>query len=187
LRAATRDPLTGIHNRATFDGVIARETDLARRHGSQLSLLLVDADRFKLVNDTYGHLVGDCALKALAQTLAASIRGSDMVFRYGGEEFVLLLSGTPADGARRLAERVRASVEAESIRCEERTLRLTISLGVARYSGSESATELVERADIALYDAKRRGGNVVVVAEDVGTPGGEGGEAPPNPGGAPRS
>jgi diguanylate cyclase (GGDEF)-like protein len=164
LRAAAHDPLTGVANRATLRATLDREVDLARRHGSPLAVLMVDADHFKPINDEHGHLVGDEVLRALARTLADCIRDSDMLYRYGGEEFCIVLSNTSAEGARQLAERVRAAVEGMVIRVGELRLRLTISIGAATLGYEESPDSLLSRADSAVYEAKHRGRNQVACA-----------------------
>ena len=160
-QAAARDPLTGAANRSGLSRALEREIGLARRHGSALALCMVDVDRFKRINDRFGHLAGDRSLRAVAACIAGCIRDSDMLFRYGGEEFCIVLSRTGAGGARRLAERVRAAVHALRIPAGSETLRLTVSLGVASLSPGESAAALVEKADAALYRSKRAGRNTV--------------------------
>lgn len=168
LRSATRDLLTGVGNRAGLEQALEREIGLAVRHHRPLSIILMDADDFKAVNDTYGHLAGDRALRALAETVCACARDSDMVFRFGGEEFAVLLSDTPAAGALQLAERIRQHVEALVVRSEEAAIRFTVSLGVAQLQpGQESAAEFLTRVDGALYRAKSGGKNRVANAATV--------------------
>lgn len=163
-RAAIRDPLTGAANRAHLDRVLAREVRLVRRHGGPLALLMVDVDRFKQVNDRFGHLAGDRSLVALARCISCCIRRSDMLFRYGGEEFCVLLPLTGARGARRLAERVRQAAVRLHVASGTETIRLSISLGVAALGPGDDAPDLLGRADSALYRAKRAGGNRVSVS-----------------------
>lgn len=164
VEAALKDPLTGVHNRTAMDAILQREVDLAHRHGAPLSLIAVDIDYFKSVNDTYGHSIGDSVLKTVAEATAASIRGTDMLFRYGGEEFVVLLSNTGQEGALCLAERIRRKVQMAHYICNEAMISSTISLGVACLSPGENTTTLFARADQALYQAKAAGRNCVKLA-----------------------
>ena len=161
LRAAAKDPLTGVANRTHLDTVLEREVELARRHGNALALLMADLDHFKRINDRFGHPVGDRTLKAVADCLIGCARVTDMVFRYGGEEFCVVLSNTHVDGALRLGERIRRSVEALRISTQRHGVRTTVSIGVAALEGSDSHAQLLEKADAALYHSKRRGRNRV--------------------------
>ncbi len=111
VEKAYNDPLTGLNNRAAFDKSIEQEVDLATRHGHSLSLMMLDLDRFKQINDNYGHIVGDAVLKSFADCIMECMRSSDIVFRYGGEEFVILLRNTELAGAILLAERMRKNIE----------------------------------------------------------------------------
>lgn len=170
-RAAARDPLTGAANRAHLEHTLEREVSLARRHGSALSLLMIDVDRFKHINDRFGHPVGDRSLAAIAACIVGRVRASDLLSRYGGEEFCVLLPRTGAGGAERLAERVRAAVEALRIPAGAETIRVTVSLGVASLAPADTAAELIAKADAALYRAKRRGRNrVSASATSTGRP-----------------
>ncbi|HKK14688.1 MAG TPA: GGDEF domain-containing protein [Gammaproteobacteria bacterium] len=165
LDLARTDPLTGAHNRAVFDEALAREVDLAHRHGSPLALVVLDVDLFKSLNDTYGHAHGDRALQRLVQCARQAMRRADLLFRYGGEEFVLVLRNTPAEGAAALAERIRADVEHLRIGPDSDSplweARLTVSAGVAALTGTDDPGSLFTRADRALYEAKRAGRNRV--------------------------
>lgn len=167
--AAYTDSLTGAANRRCFDEVAPRELDRAARLHDAVSLIVVDADHFKLVNDTHGHPAGDAVLAALARVLRQAARQVDLVARLGGEEFALLLPGTDLGGARAAAERVRLAVEQLTIRYAGTVLRVTVSAGVAEWAPDETGCgegidRLLARADAALYDAKRHGRNRVVVA-----------------------
>lgn len=155
VQTALIDPLTGVKNRSTMEEAIQRELKLARRHARSLSVVLLDIDHFKQVNDEHGHLYGDQALRAVAQCVQKTIRDSDLLFRYGGEEFMILLSGTDAEGSALLAERIRQEVE--NMRpFSNRDIRLTVSLGITSLRGEPDATALLlERADAALYRAKQ--------------------------------
>lgn len=151
---ATTDSLTGASNRRAFDQRLAIEFALARRKQRSLSVVLLDADNFKRRNDLYGHDTGDVTLKQLAKLLQASLRESDMVVRYGGEEFVLLLPETTVADALAVAERIVISVRNAAWPGE----RLTVSAGVAGMEeGALDGSQLVSRADEALYAAKRAG------------------------------
>ncbi|HQU15365.1 MAG: hypothetical protein B7Z66_08445 [Chromatiales bacterium 21-64-14] len=161
LWSASKDPLTGVNNRGALDAALKREIGLAHRHGTPLSLLLMDIDHFKSVNDRYGHTLGDCALRHIAECAASCIRGSDMLFRYGGEEFVILVSNTEWFGALMLAERIRTAVEAMECTCNDVRLNMTVSLGVSTLEPGDEPTTLFGRADEALYDAKVEGRNRV--------------------------
>lgn len=161
LWSASKDPLTGVNNRGALDVALRREVELAHRHGTPLSLLVMDIDHFKSVNDRYGHTMGDCALRHVADCAASCIRGSDMLFRYGGEEFVVLASNTEWFGGLMLAERLRSAIEAMECSCNEAHLRMTVSLGVSTMEADDEPATLFARADEALYQAKMDGRNRV--------------------------
>jgi len=160
LQSALIDPLTGVNNRVAMEVVLKRELELARRRGTPLAVILLDVDFFKQVNDTYGHPTGDLCLQALAHCVQDSIRSSDMVFRVGGEEFLVLLSPSGREGAEQLAERVRSHVQDLTLGAiTER--RLSVSLGVTELIAEDTIASLYRRADQALYRAKQRGRNRV--------------------------
>ena len=161
---ATTDPLTLLLNRRALVDRLATELDRARRYGTVLSLLMIDLDHFKQVNDTYGHLVGDEVLREAASLLQHAVRTVDIVARYGGEEFVVILPETGAEGAIAFAERTREKVAFHMFGGAHREgLRLTASIGVATFPSTlvESAEDLFARADEALYRAKSSGRNRV--------------------------
>ncbi|WP_063370480.1 GGDEF domain-containing protein [Sedimenticola thiotaurini] len=162
VESASIDPLTGVRNRAAMDSTMKREIGLALRHKTPLSVILMDIDRFKSINDQYGHLYGDQALKAAAQCAEQSIRESDMIFRYGGEEFLILLTGTSLEGAELLAERIRENIESMPPQTDKE-ITMTVSLGVTSLIESDDVSSLFQRMDSALYRAKDSGRNCVVV------------------------
>ena len=166
LEASVVDPLTQVNNRTNFDTVLKREIRLASRHSTPLSLVMVDIDHFKHINDMFGHLTGDFVLKAIAQRITTCIRASDTVYRFGGEEFCVILSNTDATGGARLAERIRTSIEQFNLGIGPEAVSVTASLGVAGLIGNDSALALVDRADRALYRSKRIGRNLVTTATE---------------------
>ncbi|WP_020485631.1 GGDEF domain-containing protein [Methylomonas sp. MK1] len=163
LKMAFTDPLTKTNNRTAFNDCLLREIKRAHRNSQHLSVIFVDVDHFKHINDDYGHGCGDLALSSLAGWLKDSVRGSDAVFRYGGEEFVILLSDTDIDGATVIAERIRADIESHTLAYGMDVLNLTASLGIAALKGSDSPESLIKRADAAMYQAKQHGRNRVEV------------------------
>jgi len=161
IRAAHLDPLTGANNRAALDKTMLREVELAHRHHLPLSVVMLDLDKFKDINDGYGHSAGDYILKTLVTCIDETARGSDMLFRYGGEEFVLILSGTDSEGAKRIAERLRCAIEAYPFVYDRQEIAVTASFGVATMKSRDDANRLFNKADSALYHAKDAGRNQV--------------------------
>ncbi len=161
VHSAQVDSLTGINNRTAMNNTLKREVDLAHRNRTPLSLIVADIDHFKQINDQYGHSVGDEVLKGFAQLITNNLRGSDIVFRYGGEEFVVLLTGTNSEDATLIAERIRGAVENHIFNCEDHQLSLTASFGTASLSGNDTQESLFKHADQALYRAKEGGRNLV--------------------------
>jgi len=158
---ATHDRLTGIPNRETLLAVLGGEVERAVRHYKPLSVAFIDIDRFKRINDTYGHNSGDAVLRQVARLVADGVRVNDTFGRYGGEEFMLILPETLPDDAVRLAEELRALVQHEALRIPgDQTVRVTISVGIAGGRGPELQLDtLVDRADAAIYAAKSLGRN----------------------------
>ena len=165
VEAAYRDPLTGAENRAALEKGLTREISRAQRHRLPLSLVTLDIDAFKQVNDRYGHIVGDCVLRATADQTRAALRESDLFYRYGGEEFIILLPHTDLEGATQVAERIRTHVADHLCCCEHTRLRVTVSLGVAGLGHEPTGMVLFDQADHAMYRAKGAGGNRVAVAD----------------------
>jgi diguanylate cyclase (GGDEF)-like protein len=167
-RAAHYDSLTGLQNRGTFLAEFEREVSRCARGAPAFSLALFDLDRFKRLNDQYGHPFGDQVLKAFSSVLKAGIRKYDTAGRYGGEEFALLMPSTGKDTAARVAERVRRSLEARGVEVEGTRVEVTVSGGVATYGqDGEDWNSLLTAADDALYKAKEAGRNRILTS---GTP-----------------
>ena len=162
-KLALYDALTGLYNRGKFDEVLESELSRTNRYEGNLSLLIIDIDFFKKINDTHGHQNGDHALKYIANLILSSIRSSDYVARYGGEEFVVILPETDAQSAIELAERIRISIEQKALQTTQgKTICLTASIGIAsRSSRQVSPKLLIEIADKALYKAKKNGRNQI--------------------------
>lgn len=160
---STHDSLTGLVNYRELHRLLADEAERSRRYGRPFSLLMLDIDHFKSINDTYGHLSGDKALRALAALIRGEVRPTDVVARYGGEEFVLVLPETAGPGAMTLAERLRARVAGHTVAVTaDHPISMTVSIGVASYPDSaNSVQKLLSAADQALYTAKSAGRNRV--------------------------
>jgi diguanylate cyclase (GGDEF)-like protein len=162
-RQALVDGLTGLANRRRSDEMLHLELTRAARLGAPIAFVLLDIDRFKSINDRFGHPAGDAVLREVATLLAETLREIDVAGRWGGEEFALILPGTDLDGGVQLAERLRATLEARPIKAGPKTeLFVTASFGVAAYPGHATEDELVAAADAALYEAKGSGRNQVV-------------------------
>jgi diguanylate cyclase (GGDEF)-like protein len=159
-RLAATDELTGLSNRRFFNGTFHKTLSAAQRHKVPLCFIMVDIDKFKLVNDNYGHDVGDKVLKVFAKTMIAQTRTEDIPARWGGEEFVILLPLTPIEGALLQANRLRNAFAADVER--ELSMTVTASFGVAQLQEGEDAEALIKRADKALYRAKEEGRNRVI-------------------------
>jgi diguanylate cyclase (GGDEF)-like protein len=165
-RASRRDALTGLYNRGAIDAALRHQWDLAARSGEPFSVLLIDVDHFKRINDNHGHAVGDRVLVHVASVIEAQARQADSVGRYGGEEFLIVAPQSGLDGAVQAAERLRRAMEAEPIHARGHDLRVTMSIGVAsRREGDANVEALVGRADRALYRAKGAGRNRVEFEE----------------------
>jgi two-component system C4-dicarboxylate transport sensor histidine kinase DctB len=159
------DSLTGAYNRRYFHDASAKMVSSARRHGQPLSVVVIDADRFKDINDRHGHPAGDKALQELTAACREGLREEDLLARFGGEEFILLLPNTDAEAARVTAERVRRNVMERQVRVDGKTINMTVSSGVSQWRPDEPAIdEAIRRADRAVYAAKDLGRNRVVVA-----------------------
>ena len=170
---ATTDPLTELYNRRYFFELAAVSFQRAEAENLPLSVILIDVDNFKKVNDRYGHAAGDMVLKNLARTMRACVRKIDVVARYGGEEFVILLPDTEAEAAMIIAERLRKTVDRQTAEVDGQSIHISLSVGIALYSGQRHANHeinlefnlerMLNGADMAMYEAKQAGGNRVLV------------------------
>ncbi len=168
-RDSNTDPLTLVANRRVFDRSIRAMTTEAERDGTTLCLIMADIDHFKAFNDTHGHQVGDDVLRFVALEMRACVKGRDLLARYGGEEFAVLLPSTPYKGAMRLAEQIRAMIEAQPITDVRGRgpFSVTLSLGVSVYQAGESVADFIERGDRALYRSKENGRNQVCGEQEL--------------------
>ena len=165
IQSALQDTLTGVGNRLALENNLERDIARARRQKQPLSVLIVDIDKFKRVNDNHGHSAGDHVLKAVAQQMTLCCRDADSTYhtyRYGGEEFVILLNNTSAKGSAIVAERLRKSIEAMTSSYDDNTIDVTVSIGVTSLLKDDSLSTLFSRADKALYQAKNNGRNQVI-------------------------
>lgn len=165
--AALTDGLTGVPNKRALDEALQRDCSLGDRHGDSCTLILVDLDHFKNINDTWGHVIGDHILQASALALRGAVREGDSIFRFGGEEFAVLLPRTDFEQAREVAERIRRAMAGLRVPCGKDTVRVTTSAGVATRRQGERPNEWVARADDALYRAKAAGRNCVRLAHAI--------------------
>ncbi len=161
FRMAITDGLTGLANRKQLDTVLSEELPRAQRHGRHLSLLMMDIDHFKSINDTHGHLTGDSVLRGIAAALAKRLRQNDKLGRFGGEEFCLVLPETSLSSAVRIAEELRGIVAHQLFVAEGREIRVTVSIGVAAATPAMTVEQLYKAADEMLYKAKGAGRNRV--------------------------
>ncbi|MDQ7055582.1 MAG: GGDEF domain-containing protein [Persephonella sp.] len=161
-KLATVDQLTGIYNRYAFEKFLEEEINRAERYGSGFSIIMFDIDNFKDVNDMYGHQVGDRILKELVNIVRNSIRKSDIFARWGGEEFMILVPIKEKQDAYRIAEKIRSEIENYRF---DSVGKVTVSIGVSFYKKGDSIKTIIRRADTALYQAKKSGKNMTVVAD----------------------
>ena len=161
-----RDPLTGLYNRRYMQETLEREIKRAQRDSKPISLLMLDVDHFKVVNDTHGHDAGDLVLKSLARFLAGNLRGEDVACRYGGEEFILIMPGLSLADSGIKAEHIRRGVESSlQVPYLDQTLSVTVSIGVASFpEHGTQVDQLITMVDDALYAAKNSGRNRIVKA-----------------------
>ena len=166
---AIRDTLTGLYNRRYFQQILDYELNRAKRYHQSLSLIFIDLDHFKEINDQFGHSVGDQFLKQISQKLSSLFRTTDLVARYAGDEFVAILPATGGDGAMILAKRIQEALGNYQIMVRGRTLQVSVSIGVDTYESAEGigGVTLIDRADKAMYEAKAHGRNCVRSYQEV--------------------
>ena len=163
---SNRDGLTQLFNRRYIEETLSSEFNRARRYGHTLSVILTDIDFFKKVNDVHGHLAGDDVLREVSKRLAGSLRDSDILGRYGGEEFLLILPETNIEGAHILAERLRETIQAEPVETEGVSLNINISLGITELRDNTAAyAQLIAESDLGLYQSKENGRNCTTIYE----------------------
>lgn len=159
---ALHDPLTGIANRRFVEISLAARLEEFKRYGFDFSVMFIDADNFKTINDTHGHIVGDRILKMISATVANSLRSFDVIGRWGGEEFVVLLVNTKSEDMFKLADRLRRLVENSALKLDSgETLKVTVSIGATAAQRGDTVDSLIERADKLMFESKRRGRNQV--------------------------
>jgi len=164
-RVSDTDELTGLYNMRAFTMVLSRNFKQAMRYSHKLSIVMLDCDNLKQVNDTHGHESGNRLLQHVARTIRSELRGSDVLARYGGDEFIALLPETDAGGAREMGERIRRSIEMSRLDVHGTDVISTVSIGIASFPDDGGSLELImEKADKAMYYAKERGRNRVVMA-----------------------
>ena len=164
IRSALTDSLTGVLNRSTLNTTFDQEIARVKRQKHNMSVLMLDIDFFKKVNDTFGHAAGDKALIAVTNCMKTTVREVDPIFRIGGEEFIIILGDTNQDGAELLAERIRCAVESLGIEhaIDAEPFNISVSIGLASYHHGDTAGDMMQRSDRALYTAKRQGRNRVI-------------------------
>lgn len=160
-KLATTDGLTQAFNRTKFESILTSELERSKRYTHPLSMILFDIDHFKVINDTYGHVVGDYVLKTLAQIVTKKLRGIDSLVRWGGEEFIILAPGTDINKAQVLAERIRKEIERYKF---DNVGKVTISSGVTEFTVNDTKDSFIKRADDTMYKAKKKGRNRVEVS-----------------------
>jgi diguanylate cyclase (GGDEF)-like protein len=159
---ANIDPITKLNNRMLFNKIIEQEIDFAQRYEQKLLLMMIDLDNFKKVNDEHGHLTGDILLKSVSDFLRKFMRRSDLVFRYGGDEFCIILRNTSLNGANKLANRIRRSIKHEEFICNDYQIKITVSIGLVKINEGDDTPKFIGRADKLLYEAKEIGRNSVI-------------------------
>lgn len=164
-KLSIRDPLTELYNSRHFYAQLEDEIGRSERYVHQLSLIFIDIDKFKGVNDTYGHMIGDQTLLLIAQKIRVSLRLQDTAYRFAGDEFTIILPETTAENARFVADRIQAEMDKESLVIRDKEIaKITLSMGIAEYQRNEEKEQFVHRADVTMYEAKKRGGNDIAVS-----------------------
>lgn len=165
LTASLQDPLTGAGNRISLNNALQHEIEMTRRYRQDMAVLMLDMDEFKNINDMFGHAQGDEVLIRAVEIIQEDVRSSDEVYRFGGEEFVILLAATKLAEATQIAERLRAKIEGLTLEQDGVRIITTSSIGIAMLHASDSIESLLDRADSAMYSAKQSGRNRVIIAE----------------------
>jgi diguanylate cyclase (GGDEF)-like protein len=164
---AVRDNLTGLANRLFAETMLKHEVAVATRHKENISVIFADIDRFKPINDRFGHAAGDAVLKQVGKTISETFRECDTLARFGGDEFVMILPRTGSTGANIIVERLRSKIQSLEIPVGNGTLRVTMSFGIACFpEDATSGDDLLKRADLSLYEAKRGGRNMSAMFKD---------------------
>ena len=164
-KLSIQDPLTELFNSRHFYAQLGEEIQRSERYLHPLSLIFIDIDHFKAINDTYGHMVGDQALLLIAKKMQASLRSQDTAYRFAGDEFTIILPETTSDNAKFVADRIKAEMEKESLVIREQEIaKITLSMGVAEYQRNEKKEQFVHRADVTMYEAKKKGRNSIAVS-----------------------
>ncbi|MFP6582724.1 MAG: GGDEF domain-containing protein, partial [Candidatus Hydrogenedentota bacterium] len=168
---ATQDFLTGISNRLEIMNFLGREINRASRNDGSMAVVMADIDKFKNVNDTYGHPAGDAVIKEVAVRIGACLREYDSVGRFGGEEFLIVIGEISSEDVRSLADRIRKSIADTPIQIPNSEITVTMSFGTVTYVAGDpmDKEELIARADVALYEAKNNGRNQVAIAKPLST------------------
>jgi diguanylate cyclase (GGDEF)-like protein len=164
-KLSIRDPLTELYNSRHFYEQLEDEIQRSERYQHPLALIFIDIDKFKAVNDTYGHMVGDQALLLIAKKMQASLRAQDTAYRFAGDEFTIILPETTADNAKFVADRIKSEMAKESLVINGQEIaQITLSIGISEYQRYETKEQFLHRADVIMYEAKKRGGNQITVS-----------------------
>lgn len=167
-RLTIEDPLTKLFNSRHFYAQLENEINRSDRYLHPLSLIFIDVDNFKIINDIYGHMIGDQILSAIASIFKTCLRSQDTAYRFAGDEFTVILPETKADKAKVVAERIRLNLENESlIVCEKEISKITVSIGISEYQRNEEKEQFIHRADETMYEAKKSGGNKVRISPEA--------------------
>ena len=167
-KLSIRDPLTELYNSRHFYSQLEKEIKRTDRYFHSLSLIFIDIDKFKAINDTYGHMIGDKILLLIADKINASLRSEDTAYRFAGDEFTVILPETNSEEAKIVADRIRSNIQNDSLVVRDKKITgITVSLGLAEYQRNEEIERFIHRADLAMYQSKGRGGNKVALATDM--------------------